>query len=129
MRRAPGGPNGVNERLIVEMVRYAGERGHPVVSLNFAAFRDLLDADERTLLEKAGYRALHLLDPWIAVESLYLFDKKFRPSYRPRNVVFRSWFDLAWLAAALLTLEFGRTRPAQRAADPVTEPVHHLGRF
>ncbi|MCP9954487.1 phosphatidylglycerol lysyltransferase domain-containing protein [Actinomadura madurae] len=129
MRRAPGGPNGVNERLIVEMVRYAGERGHPVVSLNFAAFRDLLDADERTLLEKAGCRALHLLDPWIAVESLYLFDKKFRPSYRPRNVVFRSWFDLAWLAAALLTLEFGRTRPAQRAADPVTEPVHHLGRF
>ncbi|WP_412516899.1 phosphatidylglycerol lysyltransferase domain-containing protein [Actinomadura madurae] len=129
MRRAPGGPNGVNERLIVEMVRYAGERGHGVVSLNFAAFRELLDADERTLLEKAGYRALHLLDPWIAVESLYLFDKKFRPSYRPRNVVLRSWFDLAWLAAALLTLEFGRTRPAQRAADPVTEPVHHLGRF
>ncbi|MFD0541497.1 bifunctional lysylphosphatidylglycerol flippase/synthetase MprF [Actinomadura luteofluorescens] len=128
MRRDPGGPNGVNERLIVEMVDYAAERGHGVVSLNFAAFRELLDSDERGLLEKAGYRALHLLDPWIAVESLYLFDKKFRPSYKPRSVVFRSWFDIAWLAAALLTLEFGRTRPAQRAAGPVTEPVHHLGR-
>ncbi|WP_433468105.1 bifunctional lysylphosphatidylglycerol flippase/synthetase MprF [Spirillospora sp. CA-128828] len=128
MRRTPGGPNGVNERLIVEMVQYAAEHGYGVVSLNFAAFRELLDSDERNVLEKAGYRALHLLDPWIAVESLYLFDKKFRPSYKPRNVVFRSWFDIAWLAAALLTLEFGRTRPAQRAADPVTEPVHHLGR-
>ncbi|TYB43401.1 bifunctional lysylphosphatidylglycerol flippase/synthetase MprF [Actinomadura chibensis] len=127
MRRDPDGPNGVNERLIVDMIEYAGERGHGVVSLNFAAFRELLDAADRTPLEKVGYRALHLLDPWIAVESLYLFDKKFRPSYKPRNVVFRSWFDIAWLAAALLTLEFGRTRPARRAADPATEPVHHLG--
>ncbi|TDD70892.1 DUF2156 domain-containing protein [Actinomadura darangshiensis] len=129
MRRAPDGPNGVNERLIVEMIEYAGGHGHGVVSLNFAAFRALLDAGDRTPLEKAGYRALHLLDPLIAVESLYLFDKKFRPSYKPRNVVFRSWFDIAYLAAALLTLEFGRTRPAQRAADPVTEPAHHLGRY
>ncbi|MFA1559135.1 bifunctional lysylphosphatidylglycerol flippase/synthetase MprF [Actinomadura chokoriensis] len=128
MRRSPGGPNGVNERLIVEMIEYAAEHGHGAVSLNFAAFRGLLDNDERGLLEKAGYQALHLLDPWIAVESLYLFNKKFRPSYKPRNVVFRSWSDIAPLAAALLTLEFGRTRPALPAAEPLTEPVHHLGR-
>ncbi|TMQ86956.1 DUF2156 domain-containing protein, partial [Actinomadura soli] len=127
MRRSPGGPNGVNERLIVEMVEYASGHGHGVVSLNFAAFRELLDAERRTVLEQAGYHALRLLDPWIAVESLYLFDKKFRPSYKPRNVVFRSWFDIAWLAAALLTLEFARTRPARRAEGPVTEPAHHLG--
>ncbi|WP_165968894.1 phosphatidylglycerol lysyltransferase domain-containing protein [Actinomadura sp. KC06] len=127
MRRSPGGPNGVNERLIVEMVEYASRHGHEVVSLNFAAFRELLDAEERTVLEKAGYRALRLLDPWIAVESLYLFDKKFRPSYKPRYVVFRSWSDLGWLAAALLTLEFARTRPARRAEEPVAEPVRHLG--
>lgn len=127
MRRVPGGPNGVNERLIVEMVEYAAGRGHGVVSLNFAAFRGLLDAEERTFPQRVGYRALHLLDPWIAVESLYLFDKKFRPSYKPRNVVFRSWFDIGWLAAALLTLEFGRSRPVRRAEDAVTEPAHHWG--
>ncbi|TDC85215.1 DUF2156 domain-containing protein [Actinomadura sp. 7K507] len=129
MRRVPGGPNGVNERLIVEMIEYAGEHGHAVVSLNFAAFRELLAAEERTVLEKAGHLALHVLDPWIAAESLYLFDKKFRPSYKPRHVAFRSWLDVAWLAAALLTLEFGRARPAQRAADHVTEPVRRLSRF
>jgi lysyl-tRNA synthetase class 2 len=128
MRRSPGGPNGVNERLIVEMIEYAEKRGHGVVSLNFAAFRELLDSGERGLLEKAGYQALHLLDPWIAVESLYLFNKKFRPSYKPRNVVFRSWFDIAPLAAALLTLEFGRTGLAGPAAEPLTAPVHDLGR-
>ncbi|MGK5553098.1 bifunctional lysylphosphatidylglycerol flippase/synthetase MprF [Actinomadura kijaniata] len=122
MRRLPGGPNGVNERLIVEMVEYAAKQGVAVVSLNFAAFRALLDTAERTFAERVGYRALHLLDPWIAVESLYLFDRKFRPRYRPRAIVFRSWLDLGWLAAALLTLEFGRTRPAAARA-PLPEPV------
>ncbi|MVZ99516.1 DUF2156 domain-containing protein [Actinomadura sp. LD22] len=129
MRRAPGGPNGVNERLIVEMVEYAGEHGHALVSLNFAAFRELLDAEERGALEKAGYQALHLLDPLIAVESLYLFDKKFRPDYKPRSIVFRSWFDIVWLAAALLTLEFGRTKPASAPQEPVAEPAHHYSRY
>ncbi|MGI5168243.1 bifunctional lysylphosphatidylglycerol flippase/synthetase MprF [Spirillospora sp. CA-253888] len=127
MRRAPGGPNGVNERLIVDMVDHARAHGVGVVSLNFAAFRELLDSDDRGPLERAGYRALHLLDPWIAVESLYLFDKKFRPGYRPRSIVFRSWADIGLLAVALLTLEFGRTRPA---ASPVAaaEPAGHLER-
>ncbi|MEU5878330.1 phosphatidylglycerol lysyltransferase domain-containing protein [Spirillospora sp. NPDC047279] len=128
MRRVPEGPNGLNERLIVEMVEHAGERGLGVVSLNFAAFRELLDAEERGVLETAGYRALHLLDPWIAVESLYLFDKKFRPGYRPRSIVFRSWSDIAWLAAALLTLEFGRTRPAAAAEPALAEPAGQLER-
>ncbi|KAB2341783.1 bifunctional lysylphosphatidylglycerol flippase/synthetase MprF [Actinomadura rudentiformis] len=128
MRRVPGAPNGVNERLIVEMIEYARERGLSVVSLNFAAFRELLDSGERSVLEKAGYRALHLLDPWIAVESLYLFDRKFRPGYRPRSIVFRSWFDIVWLAAALLTLEFGRTRPAAAAEPALAEPAGQLER-
>ncbi|MGP4027618.1 bifunctional lysylphosphatidylglycerol flippase/synthetase MprF [Actinomadura sp. 3N407] len=109
MRRVPGGPNGVHERLIVEMIEYAAGHGHGVVSLNFAAFRELLDADERTTLQRVGYRTVHLLDRWIAAESLFLFDRKFRPAYKPRHVVFRSWFDVVWLAAALVTLEFGRS--------------------
>ncbi|TDD62117.1 bifunctional lysylphosphatidylglycerol flippase/synthetase MprF [Actinomadura rubrisoli] len=130
MRRAPDGPNGVNERLIVEMIEYAGEHGHGVVSLNFAAFRELLESDDRGPLERAGYRALHLLDPLIAVESLYLFDRKFRPAYKPRSIVFRSWSDIVWLAAALLTLEFGRTRtrPAAAVEEAAGEPAHHFGR-
>ena len=129
MRRSPDGPNGVNERLIIEVIEYARERGMEVVSLNFAAFRELLDSDDRNPVEKAGYQALHLLDPWIAVESLYLFDKKFRPGYRPRSIVFRSWFDIVLVAAALLTLEFGRTKPAAADEHAVAEPAHHFGRF
>ncbi|MFD0691367.1 bifunctional lysylphosphatidylglycerol flippase/synthetase MprF [Actinomadura fibrosa] len=133
MRRSPDGPNGVNERLIVEIIQYAAERGHEVVSLNFAAFRELLESEDRSPVEKAGYQALHLLDPLIAVESLYLFNRKFRPGYKSRSIVFRSWFDIAWLAAALLTLEFARSRTRARPVpaldeEPAAEPAHHFGR-
>ncbi|TDC67134.1 DUF2156 domain-containing protein [Actinomadura sp. GC306] len=128
MRRVPGGPNGVNERLITEMIEYAAERGHGVVSLNFVPFRALLDTRERTLPQRVAYRALHLLDPWIAAESLFLFNRKFGPSYKPRYVAFRSWLDVVRLAAALCTLEFGRIRPVQRSAVPVTGPARDPGR-
>jgi lysyl-tRNA synthetase class 2 len=121
MRRTPDAPNGLNERLIVEIVDYARENGFEEVSLNFAAFRELLDAEERGTLEQVGYRVMHLLDPWIAVESLYLFDKKFRPDYKPRSVVFRSWSDIGWVAAALLRLEFGSSAPA---VEEVPHRVH-----
>src|SRR5262249_39038450 len=79
MRRVPDAPNGVNERLIADIVEYAGKDDVPEVSLNFAAFRELLDTADRSAVEEVGYRVVHLLDPWIAVESLYLFDRKFRP--------------------------------------------------
>ncbi|MBW8483693.1 bifunctional lysylphosphatidylglycerol flippase/synthetase MprF [Actinomadura parmotrematis] len=135
MRRSPEGPNGVNERLIVEVAEYAAEHGHRLVSLNFAAFRELLEAEDRNVAERVGYRTLHLLDPLIAVESLYLFNKKFRPGYQPRSVVFRSWSDILLLAAALLTLEFGRTRPGRAHAaapagareDALPEAAHPAG--
>ncbi|WP_460369537.1 bifunctional lysylphosphatidylglycerol flippase/synthetase MprF, partial [Actinocorallia lasiicapitis] len=108
MRRHPAAPNGVHERLIADLVAATDA---PAVSLNFAAFRELLDAADRTLPERLGYRVLHLLDPLIAVESLYLFNRKFHGAYVPRGVVVRSWLDLGWVAAALLTLEFGRVAP------------------
>jgi len=37
-------PNGVNERLIVATIEYAAEHGFKIVSLNFAAFRTVLEA-------------------------------------------------------------------------------------
>ncbi len=124
MRKLPSAPNGVNEHLITEIISYARDLPVPVVSLNFAAFRELLDATSRSPMEQLGYRAIHLLDPLIAVESLYLFDKKFRPFYKPRSVIFRSWADIGWVAAALLTLEFGRSHSA--AVQPDAEPVPEL---
>jgi lysyl-tRNA synthetase class 2 len=119
MPRDPDSPNGVNERLIVDLAAHCRERGISTLSLNFAAFRPVLDAaGRRTLPEKLGYRAIHLLDPWIMLESLYRFNAKFHPAWQPRSVLFRSWGEVGWLGAAALAMEFslpldrGRVAPA-----------------
>jgi lysylphosphatidylglycerol synthetase-like protein (DUF2156 family) len=117
MPRDPQGPNGVNERLIVDLVDWARERGIGEISLNFAAFRPIMDAGSgRTLLQSAAYRAIHLLDPWIMLESLYRFNAKFRPGWQPRSVVFRSWGEVGWLAASALAMEFSLPLDRRRVA-------------
>jgi lysyl-tRNA synthetase, class II len=116
MPRDPIAPNGVNERLIVDAVEYAREHGYRAVSLNFAAFRTILS---RTPSERTGrflpardwwlkptQRTIHLLDPLIQVESLYLFNAKFQPGWLARTVLVRSWFDLPWFGLAALGMEF-----------------------
>ncbi|MCW2946785.1 MAG: hypothetical protein JWR24_3502 [Actinoallomurus sp.] len=124
MRRSPDSANGLNERMIADIMAHAREHGIDEVSLNFAAFRELLDTAERGALEQGGYRLIHLLDPFIKVESLYLFNRKFRPRYVPRSVVFPSWASIVPVALVLLTLEFGRwhaASEADRRAKPVAE--------
>lgn len=107
MRRERGRFNGLNERMIVDLLDYAKQRGIGTVSLNFAAFRGLLDRGaQRGPVQQLGYRTLHLLDPFIQVESLYLFNAKFRPGYLGRRVAFGSWFALPVVLLALLGLEF-----------------------
>jgi lysyl-tRNA synthetase class 2 len=116
MRREPGSVNGLNERMIADVVTYAREHGIRLVSLNFAAFRTLLDSSRRGPLERAGYQALHLLDPFIRVESLYRFNAKFHPGYLPRGVAFPSWLSVPVVAAAMVGMEFGLVYDRHRAA-------------
>jgi lysyl-tRNA synthetase, class II len=130
MPRMRGAPNGVNERLIVDTVRYARQHGVAVVSLNFAAFRRLLETGGRTPRQLLGYRLLRLLDPLVKVEPLYRFNAKFRPAWQPRSVLVGSWFGLGWVLLAVLGMEFAlpydrahsvRHRPRPR---PGPAPVH-----
>jgi lysylphosphatidylglycerol synthetase-like protein (DUF2156 family) len=125
MRRAPGSPNGLNERMIADVMAYAAEHRVDEVSLNFAAFRELFETEDRGALEQGTYRVIHLLDRFVKVESLYLFNRKFKPRYVPRRVMFPSWVSLLPIGLALLTLEFGHWgsgggEPAQRT-EPAAE--------
>jgi lysyl-tRNA synthetase class 2 len=123
MRRERGRLNGLNERMIVEIVDYAKDRGIGLVSLNFAAFRGLLDrGGDRTPVQQLGYRTLHLLDPFIQVESLYLFNAKFRPGYLARRVAFSSWFALPAVLLALLGLEFALPYDLRRSHGTLALP-------
>jgi len=121
--RRAGAPNGVVERLIADAVEYSRLCGVTEVSLNFAGFRGVYAGSG---LAARGAAALaHLLDGWIKLEPLYRFTAKFHPRWRPRSVLMRSWLDLAWVGAAALRAEFGRTRPAGPVVDdwlPISAP-------
>lgn len=104
--RRPGAPNGVDERLIVDVVAWGAERRAGAVSLTFAAFPDLFASDDRRVLQQAAYRAVRLLDRFIKLESLYRFVRKFRSFGQQRYVALRPW-QVVWVALAALTLEFG----------------------
>jgi len=124
MRRRHDGVNGLNERMIADVVTHAREHGIRLVSLNFAAFRTLLDSSRRGPLERAGYQALHLLDPFIRVESLYRFNAKFHPGYQARGVAFPSWPSVPIVALAMVGMEFGLAYDRHRSLGvrPPPEP-------
>jgi lysylphosphatidylglycerol synthetase-like protein (DUF2156 family) len=111
--RVPGAPNGVDERLIVDVVQWAAEGRASSVSLAFAAFPDLFSNDDRGVLQQTAYRAVRLLDRFIKLESLYRFVRKFHAFGQQRYVVLRP-LQVVWVAFAALTLEFGSAKKRQR---------------
>ncbi|HKT05698.1 MAG TPA: phosphatidylglycerol lysyltransferase domain-containing protein, partial [Rugosimonospora sp.] len=117
-RRADA-PNGVVERLVVEVVEYARRRGMREVSLNFAGLRRMFEASGPIARAAAPLR--HAFDHWIQLGPLYRFCAKFHPRWRARYLLLRSWFAVAPVAAAALTAEFGGT-PAAAAPEPERLP-------
>ena len=106
MRRDAVGPNGVNERLIVEVVLWAREHGMREVSLNFAAFRGLIEDDaELGPLQSAQAWLIRRLNPYFQIQSLLTFNAKFNPRWVPRYILYRSVGDLAPVAVAALSAE------------------------
>ncbi|NUS44398.1 MAG: DUF2156 domain-containing protein [Mycobacteriaceae bacterium] len=98
-------PNGLDERMIVDLVDYARDHGVQRISLAFAAFPDLFADKERSVAGHVGYRLVHLLDPLIKLESLYRFLRKFHALDGERVVLLRLRY-LIPVALACLTLEF-----------------------
>src|SRR4051794_5247366 len=107
--RDPAAPNGVDERLAVDMVDWAREHGARRISLAFAPFPELFEADGTGLRHHMGRWLVSRLDPFIHLESLYRYLRKFR-AFGPRRFVLLRLRDLVWVLAALLSLEFSRPR-------------------
>jgi lysylphosphatidylglycerol synthetase-like protein (DUF2156 family) len=103
--RRRGSPNGIDERLSVDMVYAAKDAGAQRVSLAFAAFPEIFDEKERGRLQGLFYRLIHLLDPLIALESLYRYLRKFH-SPEERRYALVSLTQLLPLIYVLLSLEF-----------------------
>ena len=103
--RRRGAPNGIDERLSVDMINAAKDAGAQRLSLSFAAFPELFDEKRRGRMQSIFYWLIHLLDPLIALESLYRYLRKFH-SVDERRYALVSLTQLVPLIYVLLSLEF-----------------------
>jgi lysyl-tRNA synthetase class 2 len=119
--RGKGAPNGVAERMIMEIVEYGRSHAAAEVSLNFAALRWVFDSSG--LVPRVSATMLHALDRWIEIGSLNRFCAKFSPQWRSRSLLMGSWWELGWVAAAALRAELGH-HPVPARPVPAPELVH-----
>lgn len=103
--RRRGAPNGIDERLSVDMIEAAKTAGAQRVSLSFAAFGELFDEQERDRAHAILYWLIHRLDPLIALESLYRYVRKFHAMGEQRYALV-SLTQLVPLLYVMLSLEF-----------------------
>ncbi len=103
--RRRGAPNGIDERLTVDMIKAAKDAGAQRVSLSFAAFADLFEERQRNLAHTVFYWLIHRLDPLIALESLCKYLQKFH-AMGERRYVLVSLSQLVPLLFVMMSLEF-----------------------
>ncbi len=103
--RRRGAPNGIDERLSVDMIATAREQGAQRLSLAFAAFPEIFTDKQRNLRRSLVFTAVHLGDPLIALESLYRYLRKFH-ALGDRRYVMVTLTQVVPLLVVLLSLEF-----------------------
>ncbi|KAA1247996.1 DUF2156 domain-containing protein, partial [Mycobacterium simiae] len=120
--RRRGAPNGIDERLSVDMIAAAQHAGAQRLSLAFAAFPEIFDERHRSRLQHVFYLLIHLLDPLISLESLYRYLRKFH-ALDERRYALVSLTQVVPLLVVLLSLEF---IPRRRR---VVEALHQRADF
>lgn len=103
--RRRGAPNGIDERLSVDMIAWARDHGAARLSLAFAAFPEIFNDKNRGRISSLIYTAIHLGDALIALESLYRYLRKFRALGDSRYVM-ATLTQILPLLVVLLSLEF-----------------------
>jgi lysylphosphatidylglycerol synthetase-like protein (DUF2156 family) len=119
--RRPSAPNGIDERLSVDMITWAREHGARRVSLAFAAFPEIFADQDRRALPQLFYVLIHFGDGLIRLESLYRYLRKYH-ALGERRYVLLSLRQVLVALPVLLTLEFmprGRRPAGVRDAPPV----------
>ncbi len=117
--RAPDAPNGIDERLSVDMIDWARSHGARRVSLAFAAFPEIFDNRDRGPVQSLFFWLIHLGDGLIRLESLYRYLRKYRTLGGQRYAVL-SMRQLLPALTVLLTLEF---LPRRRRLAPNAPPA------
>lgn len=103
--RRSDAPNGLDERLAVDMIEWCRNAGTQRLSLAFAAFSDLFDNPNRTRLENFYHRVIAVGSPLIRLEPLYRYLRKFHALGQKRYVLV-SLRHIPLALVVLLSLEF-----------------------
>lgn len=114
--RRPDAPNGIDERLTVDMITTCQAYGGQRLSLAFAAFPELFDNPSRSCVDRIYYALIKIGGPLIKLESLYRYLRKFHALGQQRYVLL-SIRHLPMALVVLLSLEFMprlRRRPPPR---------------
>lgn len=108
MRRDREADAGLNEAMIVAAIQAAPGLGVSRISLNFSVFRSTLERGARLgagPVTRLFRRVLLILSRWFQIESLYRFNAKFAPEWRPRFVCYPRPSLLPRIAVAALEAE------------------------
>jgi lysylphosphatidylglycerol synthetase-like protein (DUF2156 family) len=99
MRREPTAPNGMTEFLVAQTVFALAERGEAQLSMNFAVMGSLYGDDVGfTLVQRLARRLLTLLNPFFQIKSLHDFNRRFRPRWVRRAIVYSDHRSLPQVA-------------------------------
>jgi lysylphosphatidylglycerol synthetase-like protein (DUF2156 family) len=90
MRRDPGEhPNGLLDYTLCATIEHLAALGAKGLSLNFAAFRSILDGERgEGITTRAERWALKRLSGIMPIETLWRFNAKFFPGWLPRYLVY-----------------------------------------
>jgi lysyl-tRNA synthetase class 2 len=100
--------------MIASALQQAPTFGITRVSLNFAAFRSIIERGERLgagPITRLMRNVLIFVSRWLQIDSLYRFNAKFRPIWEPRYLVYPRQADLPKIGLATLEAEAYFIRP------------------
>jgi lysyl-tRNA synthetase class 2 len=105
-RRAdPDLPNGVMDFIVIETIEHVRAQRQWGLALNFAVLREIVAGEREGGFSELQRRVLHRLSGSMQIESLWRYNEKFRPYWRPRYVVVDAVEHVAAEGVALASVE------------------------
>ncbi len=99
MRRDPDSPNGMTEFLVANTAFAVRDLGLRRFSMNFAVMGRLFAEDLHfTLRQRALRWVVSLLNPFFQIKSLHEFNRRFRPVWEPRVIIYEDQRSLPQVA-------------------------------
>lgn len=83
-------PNGIIDFLILETIQHVAAQGGQGLALNFAVLRTVVSGEQNGVAVRVGRTLLHKVSDHAQIESLWKFNAKYDPKWRPRYVVLDS---------------------------------------